>query len=445
MPQFGVQSGARNSHLVSEAADELKPILGAATKLRMVRSDVPVGCYLSGGLDSTIIAALARQATEAEFRTFSLRFADESHDEGRYQKVVASLLGSRHDEITVSDDDIAVALPDVIKYAECPILRSAPAPMLLLSRHVHEEGFKAVLTGEGADEFLAGYDIFLEAKVREFWARDPNSETRPLLLERLYPYLAKSPRAAGRMGREFWRRGLSDPGKVSYSHWPRWSTTAGLKRFFSRDLLDTLERSPSSLIEDELPDNLGVGDILDRAQTLEIVSFLSSYLLSSQADRMMMANSVEGRFPFLDIGVMDFSLRLPHSVRLPGLNAKAVLRRSAQDLIPEQILNREKFPYRAPDIGSAIFRTSGSGVRDLLHRNHLTEAGYFDPEHVSGFMRKMASRTQDPRFSLGNSDSMILMGILSTQLLHELFVKSWKPEASPHPGKFQILCDRGKD
>ena len=147
-----------------------------ATSLRMLRADVPVGSYLSGGLDSSLVAALGLRAKGSKFQTFSLRFEDAEYDETAHQRAMAEHLGSDHHEVLVTRGDIARVFPDVICHTERPVLRTAPAPLFLLSRLVREAGIKVVLTGEGADEMFAGYDLFREAKVRRFWARQPQSD-----------------------------------------------------------------------------------------------------------------------------------------------------------------------------------------------------------------------------------------------------------------------------
>ncbi|MFI5301403.1 MAG: asparagine synthase (glutamine-hydrolyzing), partial [Polyangiales bacterium] len=198
-----------------DAATEVYDTLREATRRRMVLSDVPVGCYLSGGLDSSLVATLARGVCGKRLRTFSLRFDDGEYDETSHQRTMVDFLGSDHQEILVTKRDIAEAFPEVVAHAERPLLRSAPAPMLLLSQLVRRHGVKVVLTGEGADEMFAGYDLFREAKVRRFWARDPASTLRPRLLERLYPYLARSPVAQQELARTFSGRNLGashDPG-----------------------------------------------------------------------------------------------------------------------------------------------------------------------------------------------------------------------------------------
>jgi asparagine synthase (glutamine-hydrolysing) len=150
----------------ADSTELLREKLEQATRLRMLRSDVPVGSYLSGGLDSSVIAQLGRKAKEGRFETFSMRFDDLEFDETQYQRMMAATLNSSHREIVVTRKDIARVFPDVILHTERPILRTAPAPLFLLSKAVRESGIKAVLTGEGADEMLGGYDIFREAKIR---------------------------------------------------------------------------------------------------------------------------------------------------------------------------------------------------------------------------------------------------------------------------------------
>src|SRR5436190_1322859 len=160
---------------VDDAAVAVREALERATILRIVRADVPVGSYLSGGLDSSLVAALGLRAKGEQLKTFSLRFADAEYDETEFQHLMAAHLGSAHHEVLVSRGDIARVFPQVISHTERPVLRTAAAPLFLLSKLVHDAGIKVVLTGEGADEMFAGYDLFREAKVRRFWARSPAS------------------------------------------------------------------------------------------------------------------------------------------------------------------------------------------------------------------------------------------------------------------------------
>ncbi|MSR64383.1 MAG: asparagine synthase (glutamine-hydrolyzing) [Verrucomicrobiae bacterium] len=170
--------------------EEFESLLVDAAKIRL-RADVPVGAYLSGGLDSSTIAAIIRNFTSNRLDTFSITFSDADFDESSYQQQMAKFLGTDHQVVHATHEDIGRIFPDVIWHAEVPLTRTAPAPMFLLSKLVQDRGYKVVLTGEGADEFLAGYDIFKEAKVRRFWAGQPESKWRSRLFQRLYPDIAK--------------------------------------------------------------------------------------------------------------------------------------------------------------------------------------------------------------------------------------------------------------
>jgi len=173
-------------------AEELRELLIDSVRLRL-RADVPVGAYLSGGLDSSAITSLVKHYTDNPLKTFSVSFNDKIYDETSEQQEMVDYLETDHYQVTCSYGDIAASFPDVIWHAETPILRTAPTPLYLLSKLVRRNHYKVVLTGEGADEILGGYDIFKEAKVRAFIRSQPDSEIRPQLLKRLYPYLALSP------------------------------------------------------------------------------------------------------------------------------------------------------------------------------------------------------------------------------------------------------------
>jgi asparagine synthase (glutamine-hydrolysing) len=428
---------------LADSTELLREKLEQATRLRMLRSDVPVGSYLSGGLDSSVIAQLGRKAKEGRFETFSMRFDDLEFDETQYQRLMASTLDSSHREIVVTKKDIARVFPDVIFHTERPILRTAPAPLFLLSKAVRESGIKAVLTGEGADEMLGGYDIFREAKIRKFWSHQPNSKVRPLLFDRIYPYLARSPQRARGMAFEFWKKGLEHAGLPGFSHGPRWQTTSSLKKFLSRDFLISIEKNPSPTALDNLPDAFGQWESLAQAQYLEVTSLLSTYLISSQGDRMLMAHSVEGRFPFLDADVMEFCNNLPAEHKLAFLEEKRVLKRVAEGLIPDAIIHRKKQPYRAPDAASFLAQDAPAYIQELFADRALKSNGVFNSEAVRGLFDKCISKrdkVHEPGL-FSNTDNMAFVGILSTQLVVRQFIETFDP-GSGADIQFKTFVDR---
>ncbi len=410
---------------IDEATEALSEKLELATRLRMLRADVPVGSYLSGGLDSSLTAWMGRKAKEGIFQTYSIRFEDAEFDETEFQRAMAATIDSSHQELVVKRSDIARVFPDVIRHTECPVLRTAPAPLYLLSKLVRDSGIKAVLTGEGADEMLAGYDIFRESEIRQFWSRQPGSTMRPALFNRLYPYLARSPQQAKGMALEFWKQGLDRAGMPGFSHDPRWRTTAQVKRFFAPALQAEIAARPPEDVLDDLPAEFGKWDSLAQAQYLEVVTLLSGYLISSQGDRMLMAHSVEGRFPFLDADVMEFCNGLPASYKLAGLNEKYILKRVAAGHIPDAIIRRQKQPYRAPDAISFVEAGAPSYVAELLSEGALRDAGIFDPGAARGLYMKCVARANGAGGNgvFSNADNMSLVGLLSTQLLHHHFIR----------------------
>jgi asparagine synthase (glutamine-hydrolysing) len=418
-----------NDAKVQDLAVELRDRLEEATRLRMLRADVPVGVYLSGGIDSSVIGALVRRFHLGPLSTFSVQFADRDFDERGYQNEMIERLGTDHSAIEVGYREIAAAFPEVIWHAEAPILRSAPTPLFLLSGLVRENNYKVVLTGEGSDEFLAGYDLFREDRARRFWARQPDSSIRPLLLERLYPWMARAPSRAKAMQRAFFQKGFDRLRKPHFSHIPRWESAASLRRLFcagAREALDGFD--PVEALLADLPPEVDRWEPLGKAQFLEITTLLSGYLLSSQGDRMLMGHSVEGRFPFLDHDVMEFANGLPPEAKLRILDEKHILKRAAHDLVPDSILHRAKQPYRAPDAQSFVQDDAPDYVAELLSERAVADVGLFEPGAVSRLMQK-CRRLRDRVPS--NADNMAVVGILSTQLLHHHLVQGRGPWHEP--------------
>jgi asparagine synthase (glutamine-hydrolysing) len=400
-----------------EYGEQLRELLIDSTRLQL-RSDVPVGAYLSGGIDSSVITTLIKKYTDTPLRTFSVTFDDKVYDESAYQKEMTEHLRTHHSSIKCTYSDIGKIFPGVIWHTEKPILRTAPAPLYLLSRLVRDSGYKVVLTGEGADEILAGYDIFKETKARRFIERYPDSRLRPLILKRLYPYFENSPVRSLKYAAAFFKvDAMSYPARY-YSHIPRWVTTGRTKLFFSDDLKEDLRgyRNTGEL-SDFLSSDFSSYDYLSQAQYIETRTLLPGYILSSQGDRVAMAHSVEGRFPFLDHRVIEFCCKLPPHIRMNALKEKYILKESMKDLLPPSVIKRTKQPYMAPDSKSFFYGDNLDYVGELLSEKYLEDTGYFDPRSVSILAKKAKQGA-----ILGFKDNMAVVGIISTLLLHDMFV-----------------------
>jgi asparagine synthase (glutamine-hydrolysing) len=417
----------RYTETPEESADTLERLdrlMRTSVQLRM-RADVPVGGYLSGGLDSSITCALAAAASPHELRTFSVAFDDAQLDESAFQQLVARELASVHLVQTIAPRDVARVFPDVIRHAETPLVRTGPAPLLLLSRLARDNGIKVVLTGEGSDELFLGYDLFKETIVRLFCLRQPESKWRPRLFRRLYPYLADNAR-----GGEFWSAFFLNAGSPQdplFSHLPRFLLTSRIKDFYSADFRAALAGTdPLQELRDTLPAEFAGWSPLHRAAYLEMTTLLEPYLLSSQGDRMALANGVEGRFPFLDHRLFEFAAALPTSTKLRGLEEKEILRRWSADIVPPSVRQRPKQPYRAPDVPAFFASDRPEYVDELLEPAQLRATGVFEPGAVAGLVKRCRSGR-----ATGTRESQALVAILSTQLWHQEFHSQPAPPAAP--------------
>jgi len=410
----------------TEPADALAQLDATlrASVARRLRADVPVGGYLSGGLDSSITCALASAGSPHRLRTFSVSFSDATLDEAPFQRLVADSLGTEHAVVRVSGAEIATVFPRVVAHTETPLVRTAPAPMYLLSALARQHDIKVVLTGEGADECFFGYDIFKETAIRQFCLRQPTSAIRPRLLDRLYPYLGH-----GGRGGAFWRRFFLDAGSPDdplFSHLPRFRLTSRIKDFYSAET--RAAAAPHDVLaelRDALPAAFGRWSALARAGYLEMVTLLPSYLLASQGDRMIMGNGVEGRYPFLDHHLFALCATLPSGSKLRGLREKEILRRWAKALVPPAVHARHKQPYRAPDAATFFGDARPAWVDELLSSEAIQRTGYFEATAVAGLARRCAQGR-----ATGFGENQALVAILSTQLWHEHFLAA---RARPAP------------
>ena len=412
---------------VDAATAELRALLIDAVRLQL-RADVPVGAYLSGGLDSSGIVAMIRGFTDTPVRTFSVAFEDGEFDESEHQMAMVRHLGTDHTTLRCTRRDIGDAFPRLIRHTETPVLRTAPVPLMLLAGSVREHGYKVVLTGEGADEVFGGYDLFKEAKIRRFWARQPDSRFRPRLLERLYGYLPNSPVRNPAFAQTFFGQGMQHLHRPVFAHVPRWTTSQRALGLLSPELRAEIGTfDPLDAFEATLPAEIARWSPLARDQYVEAKSLLSGYLLSSQGDRVAMANSIEGRVPYLDHRVIEFANRLPPSYKIRGMTEKWLLRRALRDLLPDDILQRTKQPYRAPDSASFFFDGQPLDyVADLMSEASLREAGYFDAAAVGRLFDKCRAGR-----ATGFADNQAFVGVLSTMLIHR-HLRDASSAAAPH-------------
>jgi asparagine synthase (glutamine-hydrolysing) len=398
-----------------DVIEQLDEIMLRSVGMRL-RADIPVGAYLSGGLDSSITASLARSASRYPLQSFSITYAIPDFDESLHQEEVASAVGSEHTASVIRMDTIAQTLPDVLWHTETPLLRTAPALMFHLAKLTKEFGVKVVVGGDGADEIFLGNDLFKESSVRRFCLRRPQSLGRPRLFDRIYPLASGGSSAPAAP----WRSLLeaAHPNDPLFSHLPRFLSSR-IDDFYTREFkaglagIDVIRELRASL-----PTRFFGWSPLNQAAYLEMTTRLSPYLLSSHGDRMMMAHGVEARYPFLDHKLFEFAAALPTGSRLRGLREKEVLRRWASRILPGQLKAVRK-PHRAPDAQSFFLPTSPSWIGDHLTTEALKRVGIFSPAAVGGLVRRCCAGLSP---ALG--ETQVMVGVLSTQLWHHQFIES---------------------
>jgi len=418
-----------------ELTEELTHLLTDAVRIRLI-ADVTVGSYLSGGLDSSGITALIARHFNHDVQSFGIRFEESDFDESVYQKQLASFLSVNHKELSTSNKDIASHFSEILWYAEKPILRTAPVPLFLLSKLVSDSGLKVILTGEGADEIFGGYNIFKEALIRKFWSRKPDDLRRADLITRIYPNIFKNPLLKKSLIK-FFARGLNNANDPLFSHLIRWNNTKRIKMFFSDDIKNEIGNYDCiEEIRRQIPEQFDSCCSLTKAQYLESSIFLSNYLLSSQGDRVAMAHAVETRPPFLDHRIIEFMSRVPSAWKILGLNEKHILKKIFSDILPKNIINRPKNPYRAPIQQSLLSTQNDEFIKNMLSEIAIQKSGYFNARKVNALTKKIHAQK-----NINEVDGMAIAGILSTQIIDNQYIQNFPLSITPSL-KPDILIDR---
>ncbi len=378
---------------------------------RRLRADVPVVSYLSGGIDSSIVLAVAKELRGQAPPAFTLQINAPGLDETSKAKEVADKLGADPTIIPINTTDIIAAYPGLIEAAECPVSDTCCSALLLLAREVHTQGYKVALTGEGADETLAGYPWFklnrLMAPVDAMGFRISNLYRRTLnillgLPNNSIAYDRRTYDATG--GSNAW---LDLYGLVS----------AGKGRVYGPKLKPLLN---SYVAYEDLglnPEKMKRWHPLNRSLYLGQRIHLPGLLLSIAGDRVAMHSSVETRYPFLDEDLTEFVQGLHPSWKLRRFQDKYLLRRAAENVLPKSIAWRPKAMFRAPWDVLDQHETSGY-LTPLLSCDALEETGYFDTKMVRGHLSRLASIKGVKRTLLEET----LAGVVMTQLWHHIFI-----------------------
>jgi asparagine synthase (glutamine-hydrolysing) len=409
-PDWGQEKRGRNDDVV----DEFERLL-LASVTRRLRADVPVVSYLSGGVDSSVVVAMASRVRGTPIPCFTIRIKAPELDETNEAGIVAKHIGAEPIVVDFGAEEVLDTYPALIDAAEGPVIDTSCAALLMLSREVHERGYKVALTGEGSDEWLAGYPWhkinralsrldFIPGVALSAWVR------------RLFLKFTKAPR----IDRSFWKRAAAALGGHN-----GWMDVYGLMtmaklRFFSQDLLNELRDHVPHEDVDLNRDRLGRWHPLNRELHFGSRGHLVGLLLNAKGDRVAMRNSVETRYPFLDEDVFRFVAEIDPRWKLRGLlRDKFLLRKVAERWLPRSIAWRRKAMFRAP-FDSFHLDTAPPFVEQLLSEESLTKTGYFDPQSVTHWRK--AYKELRPNGSQRVSIEMGLVGVFSTQLWHHTFV-----------------------
>jgi asparagine synthase (glutamine-hydrolysing) len=393
--------------------DQFESVLERAVKHRL-RADVPVVAYLSGGVDSGMVVALAGDARGQPIPTFTIRIDDPLLDETDRATLTSRRLGCHPVVVNCGAREVLETYPRLITAAEGPVVDTACAALLLLAREVHAQGYKVALTGEGADEWLAGYPWYKVHKLLEFLDVIPGLKLSQWA-RRAYLRLTGAPRFDWGRARRLH--------EVTGGH-NAWLDIYGLMsmsklRFYSQEMWDTLgDHVPYSDLGLNL-ERLRRWHPLNRSLYFGARIILPGLLLASKGDRVAMHSSVETRYPFLDEDVFAFCAELPPQWKLHRFREKYILRRLAERWLPQQVAWRPKAMFRAP-FDSFHAETAPAFVEQLLSEESLARTGYFEPAAVRHWRQAFRSLRagSNQRFSV----EMGLVGVLSTQLWHHLFI-----------------------
>jgi asparagine synthase (glutamine-hydrolysing) len=366
-PEVGELDYSKPDHYYT---DKLNELLDRSINLRL-RSDVPVGCYLSGGLDSSLLATKLKQLTpETQRYTFSIDFADRGTSEGQYQRIVADQINSIHSEKLFLDADVVDLLRRTIYYCECPVKESYNTASFSLSRSVRDKNIKVILTGEGADELFGGYVGYKFDRLRAMMNGHTNGdgEVNP----------------EKELRKKLW-------GNENFFYEKDYLKFAGEKKsIYSKSLGDRFEEFDclNSFVVDS--SKIKNRDIFHVRSYVDYKLRMVDHLLSDHGDRMAMANSVEARYPFLDVELASFAATIPPDLKLKDLQEKHVVRTIAEGLVPRQVLQREKFGFVAPP-STHILRQNNEYINDILSYDRIKRQGYFNPDKVEALKKEYSA------------------------------------------------------
>jgi len=403
----------------AEYSAELRRVLEEAVRLRL-RADVPVGCYLSGGLDSCAVLGLAARHHPDPIRAFTLTFDRGDYDEEKEAKEMAAKVGAEFFPIPIRQDDLADHLADAVVQSEALCLNAHGVAKYLLSRAVRDAGYKVVLTGEGSDEILGGYAHFRRDMLLYNREGQDADEVQVLLddLGRLNPV------SRGLLLPHGTPRPLENVKRL-LGFVPSWiemfsARSAKVEELLSGEFVERFGQRESyhALLSDlDIRGQLEGRDPVHQSLYLWSKTLLPTYILTILGDRMEMAHSIEGPVPFLDHQVVEVIRSQPVNQKIHGMTEKYVLREAVRDVITDTVYRRQKHPFLSPPATLNPKEKLSVLVNDTLRGAALKAMPFFDQKKVVGLLDSVNDMDEGSRVA----NDQVLMMLVSACALQEGF------------------------
>ena len=408
-----------------ELVERFRALLQDSVRLRLM-ADVPLGVFLSGGIDSTAVAALMAREVDRPIDTFSVAFADRAFSELDYARQAARSIGATSHEVVIDDNDFFGALPRLIWHEDEPIAHPSSVPLHFVAALARER-VKVVLTGEGSDELLAGYGKYPRSLLN--WKAGG-------VYERLVPGAIRTavtrsvvPRLPGHLGRLARRSFLAIPRRPVEMFFDNF---AGMPLALQRTLLDSTVfdgRDPYATSLAYFNRANGASGVLDRLLYTDIKTYLVELLMKQ--DQMSMSTSVESRVPFLDHVLVEFAARLPHRLKLNGRTTKRILRDAVRGLVPPAILTRPKMGFPVPFSGWV--RGAWNGVaREVLLDRRTCQRGLINPAAVT----RLLDEHRDGQRAGGDA----IWALMNLELWYRTFIDGDGIQTLPGAGQLRAAA-----
>jgi asparagine synthase (glutamine-hydrolysing) len=354
-----------------------------SVKRRLI-SDVPLGVFLSGGMDSSSITALMSEVADSKIKTFAIGFKEESFNELGYAKIVADRFQTDHQEFVVESNLVRELVPTLIEYLDEPLADASIIPTYIISK-LARQYVTVALAGEGGDELFAGYDTYKAYQVARFYRRVPRI-VRNGIIRKIIPHL---PASKKRLSFEFKAKkfisGIDYPPEIANIIWWGAYNPEEKANLFSDSLSANLREDVFAPVAFHCG-NTKAEDAVDRLGYLDLKLYLQDDLLV-KSDRMSMANSLEIRVPFLDHTFVDFATGIPSSMKLRGLQTKHILKKAMSTVLPPEILTRKKIGFDIP-LGVWIRNELKEFVTDVLSPDTMKRHGFFNHDYIDSLLKE---------------------------------------------------------